>query len=265
MLYDADVQIMVTSPLASPLTFEYQSLLSKPGSFMVLDYPTFDAHIVDYTVSQLARLFPTISDTLKASMLHVSPSKALSALDLFREGTNSAKAVQTFQSDFLTSGVSKLSQSITDVLSSYQESQKAQYVLMGALDACRNATQLGSHDVVKVQQCIDELRSHISCVEAASIQETLGGNDAPEVEDSVRRSTREMEAVMDAIPWWKLPSKVDDLSEVLFHAAERVWCRDLHSKARSNLPLCYPAEVLRYYTVRIPNWTSSVLPFEING
>jgi hypothetical protein len=233
LLYDTDIQIMVTSPRAAPLSLEYQSLLSRPGSFLVLDYPIFDGFVVNYTVSQLARLFPTVSNTLKTKIIQVYPPKALSALDFFRKEANSVEAIQTFQNDFLSSGVATLSQAIARVLSLDRASHRAQYVLTGALEACHNATQLGSHDVVKVQQCIDELRSRISGVETASMQETFGGNDAPKVGEYVRRSTREMQAVMDAIPWWKLPLKVDNLSEVLFHAVERVWCRDLHAKASS--------------------------------
>ena len=234
LLYDADVQILVTSPLASPLPLEFRSLLLKPGSFLVLEYPAHDQPIVKYTLSQLTQHFPTISETLKSKMLQVYPCRALSALDAFREGSNSLDAVQTFQNDFLGSGLTALSQSITGVLSSDREYQRAQYArsaLTGALEACRIAAQLNSQDIASAQTFIEDLRSQISDVQTTSVQEVLGGNDAPEVGDSVERSTRDMRVVMDALPWWKLPFKIDDLSGVLCHAAERVWCRDLRAKA----------------------------------
>ena len=237
LLYDADVQIMVASPLASPLAPEFQSLLFETGSFLVVEYPTFDQVIVNRIVSQLTKHFSTIPDTLKSRILQAYPSRALSALDLFREGTNSINAVQSFQNDFLSSGVARLSQSITKCLSSDWESQRAQqtrFVLTGALEACHNAINMKSHDTLEVQHFIDELRSQISDAQISSIQETLGGNNASDVGDSIQRSTGEMQALMDAISWWKLPLKIDDLSEVLFHTAERVWCRDLHAKASLN-------------------------------
>lgn len=231
LLYDADILILVTSPLTSPLSLEFQTLLSKPGSFLVIDYPIHDQLIMKYTMSRLTQHFSTISEI---KMLQVYPSRALSALDVFRKGSNSVDAVQTFQNDFIGSGLTSLSQSITRALSSDRECQKAQhaqFILSGALDACRVAAQLNLRDIAAVQQFIDDLRSQISDAQTTSIQEILGGNNAPEVGDSIARSRREMQMVMDAIPWWKLPFRVDDIGGVLIHAAERVWCRDLHAKA----------------------------------
>jgi hypothetical protein len=262
LLYDADVQILVTSPLSSPLPVGFMSLLLKPGSFLILEYPTHDQAIVNYTVSQLTQQFPVASDALKSKMLQVYPPQALSALDIFREGSNSADTIQAFQNDFLGSGVTALSQSITKVFSSDRDAQRAQYArftLTGALDACRNAAQLGTQDTAAVQLFIDELQSHISSAHIISMQDVLGGHDAPIVGSSVQRSTRGMQVVMDAIPWWKLPMKIDDLSGVLFHAAERVWCRDLYVKASLKSPSYHSAEVGLSWNSKPDAWRACVL------
>ncbi|KAF8578021.1 hypothetical protein K439DRAFT_511386 [Ramaria rubella] len=230
LLYGADIQILITGPLASPLSLDYLNLLSSPSSFLLLQYPTHDERIVEYAVSQITRLLPSIHDTLKSRVLHVYPSKALSALDLFRQESSSVDAVQIFQQEFLASGVTALSQSLLTAISSKREiriAHQAHLVLLGALAVCRSAAHLTSRETATVQKRVDDLRVQISEVQKASVRDILGGS---EVEHSIQMSTRELRTVMDAIPWWKLPFKIDDLNEVLFHSIERVWCRDLQAK-----------------------------------
>jgi hypothetical protein len=233
LLYDADVQILVTSPLATPLPRSFESLLSKPGSFLVLNYPTLDQQVADFTVSRLSRLSPTVSDALKAKLLHVYPPKAFSALDLFHQGSTSADAIQAFQDDFMGSGVPVLSQSISQALSLEPEARRSRYaqlILTGALEACRDAVEDASRDVTAVRKHVEELQARVYDAQGVSVLDVLGGDEAPEVGKALRSSTRDVQPVIDALQWWKLPLKVDDLGDTLSRAIERAWCRGLEAK-----------------------------------
>lgn len=235
LLYDADFQILVASPLSTPLARSLEPLLLQPGSFLILNYPVLDQQAISFTLS---RLFPSslaLSDALKDKILQIYPPRALSALDMFRQGTSSADSVQAFQDELLGSGVPTLSQALSQALSLDQESRRlssAKLALAGTLEACGAAVQDASREAARVQKHVMELKSRVDSVQSTSMQDVLGGDEALDVAEAVERSTRDMRIVMNTLQWWQLPFRVDDLSDTLSNAVQYAWFKDMEAKVR---------------------------------
>jgi len=262
LLYDADIQILVTSPLSNPIPRDIESLLARSGSFLILNYPTLDQRIADFTLSRLTSLSTALSGTLRHKLLHAYPLQALSALDIFRQASNSAEAIQAFQDDFLGSGVTALSQSIARSLSLDEEARRgrhAQLVLTGALAACRDTVERMSRDAAAVQAHIEELQSRVDNAHNVSVQDVLGDTETSHVGEAIQRSMGEVRTTMDALQWWKLPFKVDDLGETLTRAVERAWCRDLEAKVPLLCMHCRVSQLTwNHLTATIRNGTTFV-------
>ncbi|KAF8513150.1 hypothetical protein BU17DRAFT_53578, partial [Hysterangium stoloniferum] len=148
------------------------------------------------------------------------------AVDLFRKDPTSSYTVQNFQEDYISSGVPSLSTSISAILSTDSQTLKVNYaecILDGALHACSDAAALVMRDIAAVQSSVDNMRSQVLQTQGIINDVAL----SERVIESLKRSTKMMQPVMDAIPWWRLPFMVDDLNHHITSAVERVWCRDL--------------------------------------
>ncbi|KIJ49553.1 hypothetical protein M422DRAFT_225376 [Sphaerobolus stellatus SS14] len=234
LLHDADVRLIIGSPMSAPLPPSFYSLFSRPLSFLILQYPAMDQMVLNYTVSHLSCNNPSLAELLRSGTSFVYTPKAVAALDIFRRDSTSLDAIQTFQHDFLASGISDLSGRIAkglEIDGQKLKDQFAQGILAASIETCREATKESTSTAGIVQHYADSLRLEASNIYNTAFKETLGeGGETSITEAAMRKSTKEMEEFMATLPWWKLLVKIDDFGHLMTSASEQTWCKALQAQ-----------------------------------
>ncbi|KAH9951548.1 hypothetical protein B0H21DRAFT_775755 [Amylocystis lapponica] len=229
----ADIPIIVCNPASTPLS----SILSSDDS---LSLPFVHPHAILVVTS--ASYSEALAERIKSFSgsdlvpLFIDPGRALAALDTLSAAPSFTTAVQKYQDDFAGSNISALTEAISQTISSHGPSavvaalhtRTAQSLLYGSLNACREVLTRAGADADVVSANISALRSQMEEAKARAGKDVFGiaglrPDEGDEIQRAVATSRRDIQAVMDALVWWKLPWKVDDL-------LDRAWCTDLEHK-----------------------------------
>lgn len=234
LLWSADVRLLVATPLVTPLTPDFLSLISHPSTLLTTQFTENDPRIIDHTLSTLICLQPEIIPS--TGVYAVNPAKALSASDAFRRNSSTLNSVDTFQRDYLDSGISSIIEKVHSLLSMPRdvlEGKKSASILIGAIDACYESIRLAEKDISAALEQVNCIRLSADSIRGKAGLETTEGPYQLNVSDSVRKSTTQMSDVVRQISWWKLPLMVDDLSHTFIDIIQRTWCSDLVSRVGS--------------------------------
>ncbi|KAG5219606.1 Tryptophan synthase [Salix suchowensis] len=216
------------------------------------------AHLISVTpTAHDRRVAPELKSRLhKLKILTIDPLRALGALNTLKASPTSATAIHRYQDDFLGSGISSLSHTLSEYLDFTEPDPcgdnlhlRATTQLRGSLDACKSFLSTKKADLDVVVSGVSELRREI-----ANVQEGLSHKifDIPqnadpatrsearaidEVERSLRDSEKAMKLVMDRLSWWRMVSQVDEISTVVADSVARTWCKDLDAKVGRFSPI----------------------------
>ncbi|KAF4598243.1 hypothetical protein EYR38_006639 [Pleurotus pulmonarius] len=279
-LVDADIPIIVCNPLTTPLYTVFSNpglpwhnprvivVLTSSGTLPPL------AHLISVTppAAHGRQVAPELKARLhKLKILTIDPLRATGALNTLKASPTSTTAIQRYQDDFLGSGISLLSHTLSEYLD-FTESDpcggnlhlRATTQLRGSLDACKAFLSTKKTELDVVVSGVSELRR-----EVANVQEGLShkifdipqsanpatrteGRAIGEVERSLRDSEKAMKLVMDRLSWWRMISQVDEIGTVVTDSVARTWCRDLDAKLLIHTGnLTYTQEHLTTTTMRI--------------
>ncbi|KAJ8696374.1 hypothetical protein PTI98_006248 [Pleurotus ostreatus] len=257
-LVDADIPIIVCNPLTTPL----HTLFSNPGLpwhnprvIVVLTssgtLPPL-AHLISVTppTAHGRQVAPELKSRLhKLKILTIDPLRALGALNTLKASPTSATAIQRYQDDFLGSGISSLSHTLSEYLDFTEPDPcgdnlhlRATTQLRGSLDACKSFLSTKKADLDVVVSGVSELRREIANVEEGLSHKIFDipqnadpatrseGRAIGEVERSLKDSEQAMKLVMGRLTWWRMVSQVDEIGTVVADSVARTWCRDLDAK-----------------------------------
>ncbi|TBU61638.1 hypothetical protein BD310DRAFT_956832 [Dichomitus squalens] len=245
LLFTADVPIIlcdpVSTPLASilPVSSDPPLPLSRENAILALlsPSPAYPA-----TAAQHSRVSP-LSSQENLHVIFVDPSRALHGLQVLADGIASPLSVQRYQDDVSGSNVASITNAVKDILSSVSgtsasaqvtaiHAQTGRALIKDALATAQAVLHKAELEANAALTATSELRGQMEEAKAKAHLEVFGagGQDGDEIAKAVAQAKRSIKPTMDALQWYKLFWRVDDVREVVTAAVDRAWCRDLERK-----------------------------------
>ncbi|PIL35867.1 hypothetical protein GSI_01527 [Ganoderma sinense ZZ0214-1] len=244
-LINADVPIIVCNPVLTPLP-----ALTSLDSFSTPPFPIFPQNTIFAVISpSSSKVFTEPFDSQCVltgfrveeglRFLHVDPARALHGLDVLADGSASTLSVQRYQDDATGSNVTSVTKAVTATLSSSSSgsvaavhAQTGRALIKYALTAAYVVLDNAQAEADGVLRATSELRSEMEEAKAKAHLEVFGagGKDGDEIAKAVAQAKRNVQPTMDALQWYKLFWRVDDVREAVAAAVDRAWCRDLERK-----------------------------------
>lgn len=248
-LFTADVSVILCNPVSTPLpsilpTSTNPALPIPRGNTILAilspspAHPSTSAH-----GSELQTL--AAQDTLR--LVFVDPTRAIHGLDMLDNSVASPTAVQRYQDDFSGSNVSAVTRTVKEILSEGTSSsdkasqsarvaavhaQTGKVLIQDALATCRAVLRKAELGADAVLTGTSTLRQQIEEAKAKVHLEVFGteDKDGDDIAKAVAQARKNVKATMDALQWYNLFWRVDDVREVVTAAVDRAWCRDLERK-----------------------------------
>ncbi|KAI0633523.1 hypothetical protein C8Q77DRAFT_1195377 [Trametes polyzona] len=248
-LFTADIPVILCNPASTPL----------PAILPVSTSPTLPVSR-EHTVLAVSSPSPTHPSAaaqtphVKALALHanlrivyVDPARALQGLAHLGQSPASPLSVQRYQDDVTGSNVSSVTHAVKDIISgalgdssTLPESsrvvavhtQTGRALVKDALLVCRTVLRHEELEADNVLTGTSTLRGQMEEARAKVQREVFGApeKDGDEIAKAVGQARKSVKVTMDALQWYKLFWRVDDIREVVTAAVDRAWCRDLERK-----------------------------------
>jgi len=261
-LLTADIPVVVLNPvMTAPNT-----ILQSPLYRVVFDHPHAILAIVGIetpeTRSYVQRLLASHSSRSEwgsgqgeeegaemiwakpPKFIYVNPSQALESLHTLKMNPTSPQAIGEYQHGKLASRVSDFGSTIRENLTGAKATLgkdapphafTAVALLHRSLNIARGSLREGSHEADDLARGISELLGETETAKVCLHPDVLGiwdgvsgretGTD--EVKKAMTKSKEEVKRALDALGWWKLLWRVDDIQEIVNAAIHRQWCKDL--------------------------------------
>ncbi|KAM5540227.1 hypothetical protein V8D89_006046 [Ganoderma adspersum] len=240
-LFNADVPIVVCNPVSTSLEsiFPVSSTLTLPlsreNTVLAIVSPSSSETTAPTHGSQT-----TLLDSQESlRVLFVDPARALHGLDVLANGSASSLSVQRYQDDSTGSNVANVTNAVKDILSCVSSgsvaavhAQTGRALIKDALDTAHRVLRKAKSEADAVLTATSSLRSQMEEAKAKAHLEVFGtgGKDGDEIAKAVTQAKRSVQPTMDALQWYKLFWRVDDVREAVSAAVDRAWCRDLERK-----------------------------------
>ena len=148
-------------------------------------------------------------------------------------------SVQRYQDDVSGSNIASVTRAVKDALTpSVDEAfpvsarvvavhaQTGRALVKDALAACRDVLANAEGEADAVLAGTDALRGQMEEARARAHLEVFGaGGD--EIAGAVARARAGIKPTLDALVWYRLFWRVDDVREVVAAALDRAWCREI--------------------------------------
>jgi len=179
-----------------------------------------------------------LDEILKQHQLHsrlqflvVEPRRAANAIHNLQRESNSVAAIQRYQDDVLGSQISQITDGIRNKLSQPAHTL-ALHRISDALNTCQHHLQSikSDLDATFLDSCI--LRDRIEECIARAANNSFKGEDPAgnKVMAAIERAQKDLVQTMDFLTWWRLLSKVDEISTIVTAAVQTVWCHELEKE-----------------------------------
>nr|VWO98303.1 Tryptophan synthase (EC [Ganoderma boninense] len=240
-LFNADVPIIVCNPVSTSLQSMFPALstpslpISHENTILAIIAPPSSDGTTSTLDSQATRF--RAQEGLR--LLFVDPARALHGLEVLADGSASSLSVQRYQDDSTGSNVASVTNAVKDILSSVPSgsvaavhAQTGRALVKEALSTADFVLRRAQLEADAVLKATSELRSEMEEAKAKAHLEVFGagGKDGDEIAKAVAHAKRSVQPTMDALQWYKLFWRVDDVREAVTAAVDRAWCRDLERK-----------------------------------
>jgi hypothetical protein len=225
---DADLSIIVTNPLTSHSPQEHEILLRHAHPFWVM------------TALPSVPVPASKSNAQLVPVLYLDPVRARRALDSLQRSFRSAEAVAHFQSEYAASGLSSLTEAIQSVFESLDTTSESPAVILrkqrvlsrlrGALSVAEETMSIALNVVDRKKKAVSDLDASVKRARVTAQSEILGTRSNDIVEIALAKAKEDMKEVMDALTWWKLLWRADEIGLILAAALERHWCKALEER-----------------------------------
>ncbi|XP_006460768.1 hypothetical protein AGABI2DRAFT_203958 [Agaricus bisporus var. bisporus H97] len=212
--YKADVPILVFNPLTTPLSALKTLNVPSHTLFVASQSP----HLNNTTLQRdtLSELFPQSS---LARLLFSDPPRAIAAVQTFRSNPTSAIAIQQYQDNFTTSGISLVAQVIRDVVDSgaktsspaaYLRNRTAVIQLHDTLNALKSNIQDIQRNLDDIRQGVYQLSGKVEEAKVRIPRDILISDRGPTsavgqdaVKSSLTLASKEAKGVLEKLSWWR--------------------------------------------------------------
>ncbi|CDO69212.1 hypothetical protein BN946_scf185042.g114 [Trametes cinnabarina] len=248
-LYAADVPIVLCNPTTTPLpsilpiSLDPPLPVSRKHTILAVSVPSPTHTSTTAQASHIKSL--AMQDDLK--VIFVDPARALHGLEQLGYGPASPVSVQRYQDDVTGSNIAGVTHAVKEILSIAigdgknlpQSSQvvavhiqTGRALIKNALLTCRTALRHAELEADAVLAGTSSLRGQMEEAKAKVHLEVFGSpdKDGDEIAKAVAQARQSVKLTMDALQWYKLFWRVDDIREVVTAAVDRAWCRDLERK-----------------------------------
>ena len=257
-LLTADIPVVVLNPIITTPTAALQSPLYRT----VFDHPNAILAIVGIetpeTRSYVRSLFTSYSPwsergsgkveetiwTKLPKVVYVNPSQALESLQTLKKDPTSLRAIGGYQHGKLSSRVSDFDSAIRGNITEAKvifrkdtppHAFTAITLLHQSLNLARRSLDNSSREVDKLARGIGELLGETETAKVCLHPDVLSVWDGvpgkktgiDEVKKAMIKSKEDVKQTLDALGWWKLLWRVDDVQETVNAAIHRQWCKDL--------------------------------------
>ncbi|TRM69509.1 hypothetical protein BD626DRAFT_553968 [Schizophyllum amplum] len=161
----------------------------------------------------------------------VDTQRAAAALETLNANPGSPAAVQLYQHDFAASNIQAVFDAIRARISALGPARRdarrtyVHGVLLGAFAACHDALANARSECETVEDRISALERRVEEYREAAPRAVLqNGNH---VTRALEHTERRLTEVLDRLTWWRMVSRVDEVSNVVADAVERLWCTEL--------------------------------------
>ncbi|RPD57636.1 hypothetical protein L226DRAFT_481906 [Lentinus tigrinus ALCF2SS1-7] len=245
-LFTADVPIILCNPISTPVpTISTSPTLpvSRENTILAVLSPSPTHPATTAHGSQAEGL--VTHESLR--VVFVDPVRALHGLEMLDEDVPSPIDVQRYQDDVSGSNVSSITRTVKEILAqtvgdslnvppSAQvvavHAQTGRALIADALATARVVLRKAELQADAVLTATSALRGQMEEAKAKVHLEVFGveGKDGDEIAKAVAQAKKSVQPTMDALQWYKLFWRVDDVREVVTAAVDRAWCRDLERK-----------------------------------
>ena len=260
-LLTADIPVVVLNPimetpttvLQSPL---YRTVFDHPHAILAIvgiETPETRSYVQSLLASHSSR--PNCgsrqggegAETIWAKppkFIYVNPSQALESLHTLKKNPTSTQAIGEYQHGKLASRISDFGGAIRENLAEAEvtlgkdtppHSFTAIALLYRSLNLARDSLNDSSREADDLARGISELLGETETAKVCLHPDVLGvwdgapgkENGIDEVKKAMIKSKEDVKLTLDALGWWKLLWRVDDVQEIVNAAIHRQWCKDL--------------------------------------
>ncbi|KAF9529237.1 hypothetical protein CPB83DRAFT_765399 [Crepidotus variabilis] len=180
-------------------------------------------------------------------ILAADPKRAAQAIRLLQADPNSLTSIQRYQDDVVGSQISSVTRSLHSILAQGESKhsstpirtklalskiQDASNAAQSTLYHVRAELRKASAHANKLHDIIDKASARIHGSVFERKEDFHGAQKAPENEVvlAINQAAKDMTQVMNRLTWWRMISRIDDITSTVSAAVSRVWCRDLERK-----------------------------------
>jgi hypothetical protein len=237
-LLEADVSIVVCNPLTADITTVISlTLLQNPKTILVLTCnPSSEVASVIKSKLQDACKPPRLGKKYHGPhIVFADPLRAIAANAILRADSRSPSAIQIYQTNFVASGVSEVTEQLRQRLSDPNKSlegvrsQSSLAVVHSAIATMASWLRRAQDEVEEVFSDIRKIHDLTEEANAKVQAEVFSspGQKTNIIAESFQISTKEVKKTLDRLTWWRLPLTVDDTCNLIESAVHRTFCLDL--------------------------------------
>ena len=260
-LLTADIPVVVLNPIVmnptsllhSPL---YRTVLNQPHAILVIigiETPEAQSYVQSLFASNFPRSErgseqreeePETIWTKFPKAIYINPSQALESLHTLKKDPTSLEAIGNYQYGKLSSRISDFDAAVREQLIETQATLgkdaspsafTAVTLLCRSLNLARRTLDNDSREVDDLACGISELLGETETAKVCLRPDVLGvwegvpGRETgmDEVKKAMIKSKEDVKRTLDALRWWKLLWRADDVQEIVNAAIQRQWCKDL--------------------------------------
>ena len=264
-LLTADIPVVVLNPITTTLSAVlqsplYRTVLDHPHAILVvvgIETPETRSYVQslasDSSRSERgSRQVGEVPETIRAKppkVIYVNPPQALESLHTLKKNPTSPQAIGEYQHGKLASRVSDFGSAIRENLmeagitpgkDAPSRTFTAVALLHRSLNLARGSIDDSSREVDNLARGISELLGETETAKVCLHPDILGVWDGvsgketgvDEVKKAMSKSKEDVKRTLDALRWWKLLWRVDDVQEIVNAAIQRQWCKDLERTVR---------------------------------
>ena len=262
-LLTADIPVVVLNPIVmnpasllhSPL---YHTVLNQPHAILVIigiETPEAQSYVQSLFAaasnsprsergSEQREEEPKTIWTKFPKAIYTNPSQALESLHTLKKDPTSLQAIGNYQYGKLSSRISDFDAAVREHLIETQATLgkdgspsafTAVTLLCRSLNLARRTLDSSSREVDDLARGISELLGETETAKVCLRPDVLGmwegvpGKESgmDEVKKAMIQSKEDVKRTLDALRWWKLLWRADDVQEIVNTAIQRRWCKDL--------------------------------------
>lgn len=163
----------------------------------------------------------------------MDPPRAVAAIEALPADPRSSATVQRYQDDFTGSRVSTLTAVLKSRFASgsnHIRTQTALAQIRFTLATSHNTIRNAKRELETLSAAIGHLRDRIEETKIRVQGDILGRQEGDKVVTALDNARKELSVVMDRLSWFRMVSRVDEISHIVGQAIEKAWCQELEKQ-----------------------------------